>query len=150
MPSGSTVFVDTNVLLYAQDPRDNRKQPAASAWLRRCWRDGIGRVSSQVLHELYANLRRIAPSLDIGEARALVRRYRAWDSWPVDEMTVDQAWDLQDRWGFNYWDALIVASARSLGCGVLLTEDLPHDQRIGDLRIVNPFRAGPELLDSPL
>ena len=33
MPSDSTVFVDTNVLLYAQDPRDPAKQSAAAAWL---------------------------------------------------------------------------------------------------------------------
>lgn len=149
MPSGSTVFVDTNVLLYAQDPRDNGKQKAASDWLSRCWRDGTGRISTQVLNELYANLRRIAPRLDISAARGLVRRYRAWNPLTVDELTVDQAWELQDSLGFGYWDALMVAAAQLQGCNLLLTEDLQHDQRIGRLRIVNPFRAGPELLDSP-
>ena len=33
MPSGWTVFVDTNILLYAVDPRDPAKMQGAQAWL---------------------------------------------------------------------------------------------------------------------
>ena len=148
MPSASTVFVDTNVLLYAQDPRVPKKQAQAAAWLARCWRENCGRLSTQVLHELYANLNRIAPKLDSRDARALVTRYRAWQPWVVDESTVDLAWHLQDRFALSYWDALMVAAAEQLGCRHLLTEDLQHDQRIESVRIVNPFKLGPELLDA--
>ena len=42
----------------------------------------------------------------------------------------------------------MVAAAQQQGCTLLLTEDLQHDQRIDALRIVNPFIAGPELLDA--
>lgn len=149
MPSDSTVFVDTNVLLYALDPRDAGKQAAAQAWLRRCWTQDRGRVSTQVLNELYANLRRVAPSTPAEEARRIVREYRAWTPWIVDDETVDRAWDLQDRFSLAYWDALMVAAARQQGCRWLLTEDLQHDQRIEELRVLNPFLAGPELLDAP-
>lgn len=149
MPSDSTVFVDTNVLLYALDPRDAGKQTAAQAWLQRCWTQDCGRVSTQVLNELYANLRRVAPATPVDEARRIVRAYRAWTPWIVDDETVDRAWDLQDRFSLAYWDALMVAAAQQQGCGWLLTEDLQHDQRIEKLRILNPFLAGPELLDAP-
>lgn len=149
MPSDSTVFVDTNVLLYALDPRDTVKQSAAQAWLRRCWVQDCGRISTQVLHELYANLRRVAPSTPAEEARRIVREYRAWTPWIVDDETVDRAWDLQDRFQLAYWDALMVAAAQQQGCGWLLTEDLQHDQRIEKLRVLNPFLAGPERLDAP-
>ena len=149
MPSDSTVFVDTNVILYAQDPREPRKRASAVAWLERCWQSSRGRISSQVLHETYANLRRMAPTLPAEECRAIVRRYRAWQAWPVDDATVDQAWDVQDRFGFAYWDSLMVAAAQMQGCTLLLTEDLQHDQRVDRLRIVNPFLVGPEVLDAP-
>jgi predicted nucleic acid-binding protein len=148
MPSASTVFVDTNVLLYAQDPRDAQKKAVAQAWLQRCWRAGIGRISTQVMHELYANLRRVAPSLNVEDARAVLRRYRAWHPWVVDDATVDQAWHVQDRMNVSYWDALMVAAAQQQGCTLLLTEDLQHDQQIDSVRIVNPFVVGPELLDA--
>lgn len=148
MPSDSTVFVDTNVLLYAQDPRDPGKQQRAAGWLQRCWQRACGRISTQVLHEFYVNLRRTAPSLAAEEARAVVRRYRSWKPWLVDADTVDAAWELQDRLALSYWDALMVAAAQQQGCTLLLTEDLQHGQRIDSLRIVNPFVAGPELLDA--
>lgn len=148
MPSDSTVFVDTNVLLYAQDPRVPAKQSAAIAWLSRCWTDGRGRISTQVLNELYVNLLRAASGLGAQGAREIVKRYRSWSPWVVDESTVDLAWRLQDRYSISYWDALMAAAAQQQGCRVLLTEDLQHDQRLDGLRIVNPFQAGPELLDT--
>jgi predicted nucleic acid-binding protein len=149
MPSASTVFVDTNVLLYAQDSRSPDKQQRASDWLAACWRRSCGRISTQVLNELYVNLRRTAPSLAVDDCRALVRRYRAWNPWTVDETTVDVAWRLQDGALLNYWDALMVAAAQQQGCKLLLTEDLQHDQLIDGVRILNPFVTGPEWLDNP-
>jgi predicted nucleic acid-binding protein len=149
MPNDSTVFVDTNVLLYAVDPRVPGKQAAAQAWLRQCWQRDCGRISTQVLHELYANLRRVAPSLSAEGARQLVREYRAWTPWVVDEDTVDTAWQLQDRFDFPYWDALMVAAAQQQGCMLLLTEDLQHDLSVDRLRILNPFVVGPDVLDTP-
>lgn len=146
MPSDSTVFVDTNVLLYAQDPREDHKRLRAQAWLDHCWRAQAGRLSSQVLHEWYANLRRTAPQLSSAEGRACVRRYRSWRPWEVDAATVDEAWLIQDRFGFSYWDALIVASAQAMGCRWLLTEDLQHQQEIVGLTIINPFQVLPEEL----
>ncbi len=147
MPSGSTVFVDTNVLLYAQDRRDPSKQGAAEAWLSFCWYQRCGRLSTQVLNELFVNLRKAAPGMKVEAARELVRRYRAWQPWAVDETTVDRAWALQDRFQFNYWDALMVAAAQQLGCRVLLTEDLQHQLAVDQLLVVNPFLIGPDDLD---
>ena len=149
MPNGSTAFVDTNVLLYAHDPRAPGKQAAAAAWLALCWRDRMGRISTQVLHEFYVNLRKAAPGMTVQATRALVLRYRAWQPWQVDETTVDRAWALQDRFELHYWDALMVAAAQQQGCAILLTEDLQHDQHIDGLRLVNPFILGPEILDVP-
>ncbi len=149
MPSASTVFVDTNVLLYAQDPRDAHKRERAEQWLAWCWQDRRARLSTQVLNELYANLRRVAPRLPVDQARSLVRRYRAWNPWVVDQDTVDIAWSLQDRFSLSYWDALMLAAARQIGCKALLTEDLQHGQDIDGVRIVNPFLARPDTIDSP-
>lgn len=44
------------------------------------------------------------------------------------------------RWQFGFYDSLIVAAALTAGCTRLLTDDLPHGQRIEQLTIVDPFR----------
>lgn len=149
MPSALTVFVDTNVLLYAQDPRNPDKQVRAQVWLDWCWREQRGRISSQVLHELYVNLRRLAPSLSALQAREMVCHYRRWHPWTVDDATVDQAWLLQDKTSYSYWDSLMLAAALQQGCTYLLTEDLQHQQRIFKLAIINPFGCTPEELFPP-
>jgi predicted nucleic acid-binding protein len=151
MPSVSTVFVDTNVLLYSEDRADEAKHQAARAWLRVLWSSRRGRLSSQVLHEFYVNAtRKLRPPLPAGDARAEVRRYQRWQPWPVDHATVETAWAVESRFGLSYWDALMVAAAVQQGCELLLTEDLQHGQQIDGVRIVNPFVTGPEILDKPV
>ncbi len=148
MPSDSIVFVDTNVLLYAEDGAHKTKHKAARAWLRELWLRRSGRLSTQVLSEFYANAtRKLKPAMPAGDARAEVRRYQRWQPWLVDHATVETAWGIESRFGFSYWDCLVVAAAQQQGCTLLLTEDLQHDQVVDGVRIVNPFTVGPELLD---
>ena len=148
MANGSTVFVDTNVLLYTLDPRDPVKRSAAGAWLARCWSERSGRLSTQILNELYANLRRVAPAYDAAAARKHVRTYRAWSPWPVDESTADLAWAIEERMSIGFWDALVVAAAQQQGCTYLLTEDLQSGRVIDELTILNPFTTDVSLLDA--
>ena len=149
MPNASTVFVDTNVLLYSEDLADAAKHGAAHEWLQTLWLRRCGRLSTQVLHEFYVNAtRKLRPPMSAGDARAEVRRNQRWQPWLVDQATVETAWALESRYALSYWDALMAAAAQQQGCALLLTEDLQHDQLIDGLRIVNPFLAGPELLDT--
>jgi len=149
MSKPSLVFVDTNVLLYGVDDKDTVKRDRAREWLAACWSRRCGRLSTQVLHEFYWNARKKFPSqLARGDARAEVRRYQQWQPWMVDHATVESAWAVESRSGLGYWDALMVAAAQHMGCTLLLTEDLQHDQRIDSVRIVNPFEIGPSLLDA--
>jgi predicted nucleic acid-binding protein len=47
---------------------------------------------------------------------------------------------VKNRYGFSYWDSLVVASALEAGFGILYSDDLQHEQRIErSLRVVNPF-----------
>lgn len=139
------VFVDTNVLVYSRDASEAEKGPRAAAWLESLWRTRLGRVSTQVLHEYYVTVTaKLQPGLDREEAREDVRALRAWRPAPLDEGLLDIAWDLQDSYGFAFWDALIVAAATRLGCDYLLTEDLQEGQSVGALRIISPFAHAPE------
>lgn len=48
---------------------------------------------------------------------------------------------LRDRYGFSFYDAMIVAGAIESGCVRLYSEDLQHGQRIESLTIENPFQV---------
>ena len=77
-----------------------------------------------------------------------MRRLSVWLPPHLDAYTVDGAWDLQDRHGLGYWDALILSSAHQQGCRYLLTEALPHDQPLDAVRPINPFLVAPAALDT--
>lgn len=143
----SGVFVDTNVLVYVRDARDAEKQRSSAAWLAALWESRRGRVSTEVLHEYYVTVTaKLRPGLPIDEAREDVQSLRAWLPIPATFDLIETAWNVQDRWAFSFWDAMIVAAAQAAGCGILLTEDLSHDQQLGDVRVVNPFQLTPESL----
>lgn len=144
MPGALTVFVDTNVLLYADDARDAAKRERARAWLLALWQGRIGRLSTQVLNEFYVNARKVG--LGQGDARAKVRRFQLWQPWQIDHQTVETAWGVEARFGLNYWDALIVGAAAQSGCTHVLSEDLQHGQQIDAVTIVNPFLVTPQAL----
>lgn len=144
------VFVDTNVLLYVVDDREIDKRDRARAWMAICWARRSGRISTQVLNEFYWNVgKKFTSALSRGDARAEVRRYQHWQPWVIDHATVESAWAVESRYRLSYWDAMMVAAAQQQGCELLLTEDLQHDQVIDGVRVINPFRVGPELLTAP-
>ena len=147
------VFVDTNVLVYRHDTSEPAKQARAEAWYQYVWRRRAGRLSFQVLQELYSTLtRKLAPRFDVDKARALVRDLAAWQPVAVDLALLERGWRLEDRYSLSWWDALIVSAAQASDCRVLLTEDLQHGQRFGRVRVIDPFasaeRSPAELLAS--
>ena len=52
----SVVFVDSNILIYAHDADAGAKSQRAQLALSRLWESGDGRLSVQVLQELYVNV----------------------------------------------------------------------------------------------
>ena len=138
------VFVDTNVLVYRHDTADPAKQVRAESWITCIVDLRAGRLSFQVLQELYATLtHKLQPNLERQEARDIVDLLASWNPLAIDLPLIKQAWGLQDRYSLSWWDALIVAAAQAGDCRVLLTEDLQHGQRFGRVRVIDPF-ASPE------
>lgn len=148
MPSregrGLPVFVDSNVLVYNRDKSEPEKQARAREWLEALWESRRGRVSAQVLEEFYVTVTtKLDPGLPAREARSDVRALGAWNPLAIDHSLLPAAWELEDRYGFSFWDSLILAAARRMDCGCLLTEDLQDGQEAEGIEIVNPFDRMP-------
>lgn len=142
-----TCFVDTNVLVYARDVDETEKQPLAEAWLKALWTQRQGRLSYQVLHEYYVTVtRKLHPGIPVRDARDDVRALMSWHPISANGEMLESAWDLQDRYGLSWWDALIVSATQVAGADFLLTEDLSAGQNLGGVVIVNPFETKPEQL----
>ena len=143
------VFVDTNVLLYWVDESDPDRQRRAASWIDALWRSRRGRTGFQVLQEFFYQATRKQPDLR-ERFRNEVRNLFAWRPVSIEPELLERAWKLQDRYRLSFWDALIVAAAKSSSCRWLLTEDLQPDQSLDGVTVINPFLRTPEDLPGPV
>jgi len=127
-------FFDTNVLLYLLST-DAAKADRAESLLA-----AGGVISVQVLNEFAAvALRKLA--MPVAELREILEPIRnVCRVEPVTEDTHERALALVERYGFSFYDALLVAAALRAGCARLYSEDFQHGQVVDrQLRILNPF-----------
>jgi predicted nucleic acid-binding protein len=128
------VFFDTSVLVYVVTRNDARSEAARSLLL-----DG-GTISVQILNEFAAVARRKLRMEwgEIGEALAYIRGL-CGKPVPTTIEIHEAALKIARRYGFHIYDSLMIAAANEAGCATLYSEDMQHAQRIGSLRIRNPF-----------
>jgi predicted nucleic acid-binding protein len=133
-------FLDTNVLLYAASqqalPTDVGKHELALGVIG----EGNFAISAQVLQEFYANAIKLKPQpLPAEEAERWVSLLGDLDCVPIDYRLVSEGIRLSRRYDTSYWDGAIIAAAHAAGASTLVTEDLSHGQRYGDVTVLNPF-----------
>lgn len=134
-------FIDTNVFIYQLEATDARKAAIADRLIGEAVESGSACISFQVAQEcLNTVLRKAEIPLDVAGAR----RYFEAVLEPLLRVTATSALyhrslDITTRYGFHFYDALIVAAALEAGCRRLYSEDLQHGQRIEGLAIENPF-----------
>lgn len=139
--SHSKSFVDTDILIYAHDRTAGPKHELARQLLEKLWSTGQGVVSTQVLQELWVNLRRrVAPPLSTQEIRSLIEDYLSWEVVVNTPESILAALEIEERYQLSYWDALVLQAAESCGAAVLYSEDLNAGQRYGAVEVVNPLR----------
>ena len=135
-------FLDSNVLVYQLDTRDRRKHRIAEAIVAEAIATENACISYQVVQEcLNTVLRKAEVRLDGAQASVWLDVVLA----PLMKVSSSndlcrRAVEIREQTRFGFYDSMIVAAAIQAGCSVLLSEDLQHGRRVGDLRIENPFR----------
>jgi len=130
------VFIDTNILVYLYSEDEPEKQFVAFDIFERvrCM------TSTQTLNEFCSVcLRKLAMS--VNEVSQAVREIvENCELCYVDMRTIQKALSLKNKYGYTYYDCLILASAILNDCKTVYSEDMQHDQLIEEkLKIVNPF-----------
>ena len=135
-------FVDTNILVYAHDSQAGTKQTLAAEQVQDLWIQRTGVLSLQVLQEFYVTLtQKIPHPLPSKTVMSLVEHYGYWEQVALRVEDLLEAIKIQQKHRISFWDSLIVRAALQGGCAILLSEDLKHGQKIGDLIVRNPFRS---------
>jgi predicted nucleic acid-binding protein len=131
-------FLDTNVLLYADDKASPAKQRSALKLIDQHRRARTGVLSIQILQEYFAAVTRKL-KVDAAVARRQVELLAEFDVVIPDVSDVLAAIDLHRLHQCSYWDGLVLRCAQQAGCRILLTEDFQTGRTFDGVLIVNPF-----------
>ena len=131
-------FIDTNILVYAVDAFDPRKQQLALDLVvdLRARQEAV--LSTQVLQDYFVTATRKL-GLEAHDARQRVTQFGRLELIQPTLAMLLAAMDLQQNRSLSFWDALIVQTASAARCSVLYSEDMQAGARIGKVLIVNPF-----------
>jgi len=135
-------FIDTNVFIYLFDETNDRKRTIADRIVKTSLETRTARISHQVVQETLNVVTRKLPSPMTAEnaQRFLVQVLAPlWQIMPNIAL-YRRGLDVQARYGFSFYDSLIIAAALESGCTRLYSEDLQHAQQIEGLTIENPFK----------
>jgi len=136
-------FFDTNLFIYQLEGLDQRKAELADRLIRQGIERGTACISFQVIQEcLNTALRKAEIPLTPAQMQSYLEAVLA----PLYRISASlglyrRALDIQTRYRYGFYDALIIAAALEAGCSRLYSEDLQGGQQIEGLTIVNPFEA---------
>jgi predicted nucleic acid-binding protein len=130
------VFLDSNVLVYSYSNSELDKQLIA----RKLIAESNSFISTQVLQEL-CNIVTRKFKFSYEQAITVINEsFRNNNLHTNTELTIIQACRLADRYGFSFYDSMIISAAIECNCSILFSEDLHDGQTIsGSLLIKNPF-----------
>ena len=136
-------FLDSNVFVYAFDESDERKRSIARDLVLRSLRDSTGVISYQVVQEVLNVLttklpRPVRPDDALRYFRSTLKPM--WTVYPSEDLYA-RALGIRARYGYGFYDSLVLSAAVQSGCSLLHSEDLQHGQVVDSVRIVNPFAA---------
>ena len=137
----SDVLIDTNILVYAYDPRDRRKHLRSRAVIDRLVRGGTAVLSVQCLTEFFRTVRWRLPE-PISVENALKQIHHFMNTCRILHLTSTAALEGMracEMYSMSFWDSLIWAVAKEGGVPYLLTEDFDDGGTVEGVQFLNPF-----------
>lgn len=134
----SKAFIDTSIIVYANDAADPRKQDRAIALVQSALIEGWGVISTQVLMEYSAvAIRRLGQTREtISRQTVAIERMEVIT---VSPAIIRDGLEYHETYEISLWDAVIIAAAAAARCDTLWSEDLCDGTRYAGVGVRNPF-----------
>ncbi len=139
MTSPRRFTLDSNILVYAADSREPVRQAAAIEIIARAARRDC-LLTPQALAEFFhaVTRKRIMPRAEAA------RQVRAWTVvFPITngagEAALLIAVEAAAARRLQFFDALLLATAREAGCGVVISEDMGEHTHLDGVRVIAAF-----------
>lgn len=132
-------FLDTNVLVYAYDDGEPRKQSIARGYLQKAVL-GEYLISTQVLAELSSTLlHRFSIAVPPDKMIRILDVLSPVRVVEPDREQVRRAVEAHSQYGVHFYDGMILAAAERGGCKKVWSEDLSSGRPYFGIVVENPF-----------
>ena len=132
------VFLDTNILTYAQDADAPDKQRRSREVIAELGQSADGVISTQVMQEFF-----VAATRKLGmpplATKAVLKTFTVFEVVQVSPALIHDAVDCSVLNELSFWDSLVLAAAAAAGCTTVYSEDLNAGQTILGVRVQNPL-----------
>ncbi len=132
------IFIDTSIIVYANDKKDTDKQHRAIEIIKTQMNQGNGVISTQVLQEYaFVAIRKLRQSHNV-----VLRQLKLLETFEVINQTsiqIRRAVEIMHSYQINFWDACIISNAEHAECSIIYSEDLNTGQFYSGIQLINPF-----------
>ncbi len=132
------IFLDTTIIVYANDRRDTKKQKKALEVVTGLMESGDGIISTQVLQEYaYTAVKKLRQNHQV-----VLRQLKLLENFEVIRQSpemIRRALEIMTTYGIGFWDACIIGNAEGAHCSVIYSEDLNAGQYYSGIKVANPF-----------
>jgi predicted nucleic acid-binding protein len=135
----SKVFIDSNILVYTALEQDRTKTVRACQILADLQGKDNGFVSLQVLREL-ANVLFKKGHFSSDEVRIILDGMAVFPCVDDSRTVLDDAIELKSKYDLQFYDALIIATAKGAGCDMVYSEDMGDGVVYDGITVKDPFK----------
>ena len=132
------IFIDTNIVVYANDNRVAMKQNKAIEIIVSLMTSRTGTISTQVLQEYaFVAINKLKQPQDV-----VLRQLKLLESLEIihqSPIQIRRAVEIMHLYKIGFWDACVISNAEHANCTEIYSEDLNSGQFYSGIQIVNPF-----------
>jgi len=132
------IFIDTNIIVYANDGKNTEKQDKAIKVITDLMKLNKGTISTQVLQEYaFVALNKLNQNHDV-----VLRQLKLLEVFEVIRQSpemIRRAVEIMYSYKISFWDSCIISNAEYGSCSIIYSEDLNTGQYYSGIKIENPL-----------
>lgn len=132
------VFIDTNIIVYGIIEKDIEKHNKVKKLFENLKNKEVF-ISIQIINEVYSALTKNKIEHERIE-RYIDELNELFNVEIINFETVKKAMSIKKKYGYSYWDSLVLSSAIENHCSIVYSEDMQNSQTIDKkIKIANPL-----------
>lgn len=135
------IFIDSNIWVYLFAEESSEKRATSKLFIMENAANAIFVISWQVINEVINILKRKNKFTESDLRFVMSSMAKICIIQDFSEEILHNASLLREKHSFSFWDSLIIATAATAKCDVVISEDMQNDRIIFGMLIKNIYKS---------